>query len=195
MGVKELYLLRHGDTGLHDHYIGATDVPLSEKGREQVRYTARLLQGKGVAQILCSPLLRCRQTLELLDIAAPCHFLDLLREIDFGRWEGKTFAEIVLGDKELVDLWVAAPGSFAFPGGEAVRAFQDRIASCKTHLETMAEESILVIAHGGVIRSLLCLYLGLDPGKYLVFDVSPGCFSSVRLFSEGGVLTGFNIGG
>ncbi len=74
MGVKELYFLRHGDTGLHGRYIGATDVPLTEEGREQVRKTGRMLQDKGVAQILCSPLLRCRQTLELLDIPAPCQF-------------------------------------------------------------------------------------------------------------------------
>jgi broad specificity phosphatase PhoE len=195
MGVKELYFLRHGDTGLHDRYIGATDVPLTEEGREQVRKTGRILQSRGVAQILCSPLLRCRQTLELLDIPAPFQFLELLQEIDFGRWEGKTFTEIVHLDKELVDSWVADPDSFSFPGGESVQAFRKRVASFKIHLETMVEDHILVIAHGGVIRSLLCLFLGLDPGKYLVFDVRSGCFSSVRLFSEGGVLTGFNIKG
>jgi alpha-ribazole phosphatase/probable phosphoglycerate mutase len=59
----------------------------------------------------------------------------------------------------------------------------------------MSEEKILIIAHGGIIRHLLCLLLGLDAEKYLLFEVKPGRVSSVQLYDEGGVLTGFNITG
>ena len=195
MRAKELWFLRHGDTGLPGRYIGSTDAPLTEEGREQVRKTGRVLREKGVAKILCSPLLRCRQSLEELDLPSPCQFNERLREIDFGRWEGKNFAEIVHGDKELVDSWVADPNSFSFPAGESLHSFTRRIAAFKSELDSMVEKNLLIVSHGGVIRHLLCLLLGLHAERYLVFDVQPGCFCSVRLYPEGGVLTGFNIKG
>ncbi len=195
MGAKKLYLLRHGDTGFNGHYIGSTDAPLSDKGREQVRKTGGLLRGKGVNKILCSPMIRCRQTLEQLELPCPHQFSELLREIDFGRWEGKTYAEIFQLDRELVDRWVTEPDIFSFPDGEALDTFKKRVTRFKSQLEEMVEDRILVIAHGGIIRHLLCLLLGLDFEKYLIFDVKPGCFCSIQYFAEGGILTGFNIKG
>ncbi|TKB27412.1 histidine phosphatase family protein [Desulfopila sp. IMCC35006] len=195
MQEKELYFLRHGDTGLQGRYIGATDAPLTRQGREQVRKTGMVLRQKGIARIQCSPLLRCRQTMTELNLPAACNFNDLLREIDFGRWEGKNFAEIVQCDQDLVDAWVADPHRFTFPDGESLISFTDRIAAFKTELEQMGEDTLLVVAHGGVIRHLLCQLLRLPAEKYLVFDIRPGCFCSIRLYPEGGVLTGFNIKG
>ncbi len=195
MKAKKLYFLRHGDTGLHGRYIGSTDAPLTQEGREQVRKTAIVLQEQGVAKILCSPLLRCRQTLAELNLPIFCQFSELLREIDFGRWEGKNFTEIVCNDQELVESWVADPNRFSFPEGESLAAFSRRIATFRAEMESMDEDTILVVTHGGVIRHLLCLLLGLQAEKYLVFDINPGCFCSLRLYPEGGVLTGFNIKG
>lgn len=196
MLAKELYFLRHGDTGLQGRYIGSTDAPLSERGLEQVSKTGALLREKGVTKIICSPMLRCRQSLEQLSLSCTSEFNELLREIDFGRWEGKTFSEIVQIDKDLVDSWVAEPENFSFPGGESLAVFSKRVACFKDLLEAMVEDKILVIAHGGIIRHLICLLLGLDSDKYLAFDAKPGCFSSISLFAEGGgVLTGFNIKG
>jgi broad specificity phosphatase PhoE len=196
MLAKELYFLRHGDTGLQGRYIGSTDVPLSNRGLEQVSKTGALLRKKGVTKIVCSPMLRCRQSLEQLSLSCTSEFNELLREIDFGRWEGKTFSEIVQIDKDLVDSWVAEPEIFSFPAGESLAAFSKRVACFKDLLEAMVEDKILVIAHGGIIRHLICLLLGLDSDKYMAFDAKPGCFSSISLFAEGGgVLTGFNIKG
>lgn len=195
MQAKKLYFLRHGATGMQGRYIGATDVSLSPEGREQVGKTGRLLRKKKVARIFCSPLLRCRQTLEELDFAGACQFSELIREIDFGRWEGKDFAEIVHSDQQLVDSWVADPLIFCFPDGESLHSFSRRIALFINELSNAPEDSILVVAHGGVIRHLICLLLGLPVEKYLLFDVEPGSFCSIRLHPEGGVLTGFNIKG
>jgi broad specificity phosphatase PhoE len=168
---------------------------MDESGKEQVRHTGRLLQKNNITQILCSPMLRCRQTLEQLDITTDCRFNELLKEIDFGRWEGKTFAEILQSDQKLVDSWVTDPANFTFPDGESHSAFRNRIVSIKSQLEKIVEDNILVITHGGIIRNLLCLLLDIDFDKYLVFDVQPGCFCSIHLHSQGGVLTGFNIKG
>jgi len=195
MGEKELYFLRHGDTGLQGRHIGSTDVPLLDEGKGQVRKTARLLRAEGFDKILCSPMLRCRQTLDLLDLSSPWQTSELLREIDFGRWEGRSFSEIVQEDQDLVDAWVTQPESFTFPGGESLSAFKNRVALFKSQLEEMKDRKILVISHGGIIRYLLCLLLGIDIEKYLIFEVKAGSYCSIRLFAEGGLLTGFNIQG
>ena len=192
---KELFLLRHGDTGMKGRYIGSTNVPVSERGMEQVRKTGRLLHDAGISQIFCSPMLRCMQSLDLLDLSCICIFSDLLREIDFGHWEGKSFDEIVQSDKESVDTWVANPGSFSFPCGESLTAFKKRVEDFATQLRSAADKKMLVVSHGGVIRHLICALLGLPSDNYLLFDVQPGCFSSIRLFPEGGILTGLNIKG
>ncbi len=195
MEVKELYLLRHGDTGLQGRHIGSTDVPLIDEGKYQVSRTARILRSVGIERILCSPMLRCRQTLELLDISCPWQTNELLREIDFGRWEGKSFEEIAREDQELINDWVNKPDTFAFPGGESLAAFKKRVAAFKNMLEELDCRRILVVSHGGIIGHLLCLLLGIDIEKYLIFEVKTGSFCSIRLFAEGGVLTGFNIQG
>jgi broad specificity phosphatase PhoE len=195
MVEKQLYLLRHGDTGMQGRYIGSTDVPLAKHGRARVEGTGEILRRRHIEKIVCSPMLRCRQTLDLLDLPSPCHFNDLLQEIDFGRWEGMDFTQIVHSDKELVDVWAKSTDTFSFPGGEALTAFRKRIALFRDQLNAMAEERILVISHGGIIRHMLCLLLGLDQDNYLIFDVQPGSFCSLRLHDGRAVLTGFNLRG
>ncbi|KJR98062.1 MAG: hypothetical protein VR65_21370 [Desulfobulbaceae bacterium BRH_c16a] len=192
---KTVHLLRHGDTGLQGCYIGRTDVPLSPEGLLQVGRTASLLRQENIDRVFCSPMLRCRQTSELLDLGSPCECHESLKEIDFGRWEGKRFEEIVENDAALVTSWTNEPDSFCFPEGESIAGFRQRIALFKEMLITEHEERMLLVTHGGVIRHLLCLMLGLPMEKYLIFDVQPGCFCSLQVYSDGSVLTGFNLKG
>ena len=192
---KTVYLLRHGDTGLRDRYIGSTDVPLCTDGYGQVKSTGKILQQEGISKIFCSPMLRCRQSYEQLELNGPCHYDGLLKEVDFGRWEGQRFAEIVESDAEHVDLWIKDPLSFKFPEGESLSEFQRRVTAFKEKLLAENSDKILLVTHGGVIRYLLCLLLGLPIEKYLLFDIQPGCFCSLNVYSGGSVLTGFNIKG
>jgi len=195
MAVKNLYLMRHGATDMNGCYVGSTDIPLSESGIRQVCLTADILRNKGITEVFCSPMKRCRQTLDLIGLECSYEYDDLLREVDFGRWETKRFEEIVKSDKELVDSWSKDPGNFSFPGGEDLSSFRNRVISFKKKLDTSSNSEILVVAHGGVIRYLICYLLGLSVEKYLLFGVLPGCFTSLELYSEGGILTGFNITG
>jgi alpha-ribazole phosphatase len=195
MVEKKLYLLRHGDTGKQGRYIGSMDVPLSEVGRGQVRGTANLLRRKNIATIFSSPMLRCRQTCELLEIDCPNVVSPLLREVDFGLWEGKSFKEIVDCDPAAVERWASDPATFCFPGGEPLAVFRSRVSAFKKILEGCDQQRLLLVAHGGVIRHLLCSLMGLPSDKYLLFDVQPGSYSSLRVYSDGAVLTGFNIFG
>lgn len=195
MKEKLLYLLRHGDTGMTGRYIGSSDPGLSERGVRQVKKTRLQLRNAGIDKVFCSPLLRCRQTAELLSLPCSCRFSDSVKEIDFGRWEEKSFEEIIRIDKEIVDSWVSDPDHFCFPGGDSIDHFRQRVEQFKKQLDDGLEKTVLVVSHGGVIRHLLCLILGLNAHNYLIFDVQPGRFCTVKLFGEEGILTGFNLGG
>lgn len=192
---QEIYLLRHGDTGRQGCYIGSTDVPLSAIGQQQVYETARTLQRKNIDRLICSPMLRCRQTCDQLHLPVPCEVNELLKEVDFGRWEGKSFTEIAADDTEAVAAWTNDPAHFCFPGGEALADFHTRVAAIMKMLVEDNSKHVLLVTHGGIIRHLLCLCLGIPSEKYLAFDVQPGSFSSLSLYSDGGVLTGMNIRG
>ena len=189
---KQLLLLRHGRTGYSGRYIGSTDVGLSEEGSEQILDVRSRLFGFGISKIFCSPMLRCRQSSEILDLGIEIEIVDHLKEIDFGRWEKKSFKEIVSDDPALVDEWVANPFDFTFPDGESTRDFVSRVKGVQQSIANSSPNKILIVSHGGVIRILICLFLSLQLENYLLFKVEKGKYTILELFGEGGVLTGFN---
>lgn len=191
---KTLYLLRHGSTGLGGRFAGSSDVPVAPECYRQLEISKEKLEGVGIAKIFCSPKLRCRQTAEYMGLTDAIIEEKDLQEIDFGNWELKTFQEIVEGWPEEVTSWSSCAENFTFPGGENTRDFIARIARVRKLIDTCCEENILVISHGGVIRHLICLYLGLSPHNYLLFNIEAGKYSTLTLHSEGGVLTSLNSG-
>jgi len=196
--AKRLLLLRHAatSTGNGNRLIGSTDVPASQAGLDEMGRLPGLL-GRFSPQVwYCSPLRRARQTAarlrEVYPLAGEFVVDERLREIDFGRWEMQSFAEIAAADPEGVRLWTEFDG-FVFPGGEGVGNFQKRVSAVLTELSGFETEEIGVITHGGVIRSMVCLALGLHPAKYLLFDVRPASLTVIDLHGARGVLTGLNL--
>ncbi len=194
MTPKRIFLLRHGRVDSGGRYIGSTDLPLLPEGRDDLVAISPFLQRQNLDAILCSPLLRCRQSLELIDLGKTATIQRDLREIDFGAWEGLTFAEIVRKDALLVEQWAAWSEDFSFPGGESIGAFLARIKEIRQMITELPAERLLVISHGGVISQLICAFLGLGPDRHLVFDIQPGLCSVLDLYSHGGVLAGLNQG-
>ena len=191
---QRLYLLRHGATGAGDRYIGSTDLHLSPQGAADLEGAADLLQRQEIDAIFCSPMQRCRQSLDRLELHLRAEIVDDLREIDFGRWEGLSFAEICRTDGALVDRWALGAADFAFPEGESLRDFCARIDRIRLMLTTTSARRPLLVTHGGVIRHLLCACLGIEPEKSLLFAVRPGRCTIIDLYSTGGVLAGLNLG-
>ena len=192
--AKTLYLLRHGETAANGRFIGSTDLPVAPHGFVQLDTTRDLLRKEGISRIFRSPMLRCRQTSEYLGLWQTAEESAVLREIDFGDWEGKTFDEISREWPEKVQEWGTWSESFTFPAGESIGGFVARVRKAKSLIDSCDDEKILVISHGGVIRTLICLYLGLSADKYLLFEIKAGCYATLSLFSEGGVLTSLNRG-
>jgi broad specificity phosphatase PhoE len=192
--IKRLTLIRHGMTGYSGRYVGARDVPLSPEGCAQISSLSSFFLDQKVEKIVASPMLRCIQSSEILFPDHAVSYLDDLCEVDFGRWEGRTFKEIAEEDPELVEEWADWSLKFCFPEGECIGHFVDRVHRAGAQIAAFSEENVMLIAHGGVIRALLCYFLKLDPSDYLLFQVKKGRFATLELYSEGGVLTGFNLG-
>jgi len=164
-------MVRHGATVLsaEDRFAGATDVALSDEGREQTRRLAHRLSHEKIVAVYASPMGRTRETASIL--AAP-HKLEVqtrdgLREINHGRWEQMTRREVEEKFPEEAAAWEKDPYTFAPVGGESglaviARALPLLIDLVRQH----AGENILVVSHKATIRLLLSSLLGFDPRRY-----------------------------
>lgn len=190
--MKEITLLRHGKIDSSNTYIGSTDVELSREGTEQVNKLAPALRNYTTDIVFCSPLKRCRQTSEILELDPNPVIDERLREVNFGLWEGKSFEFIQEHYGEEVERWSTGSPEFSFPEGDRIIDFQSRVQEFSRHLQALREERILIISHGGVIRHMICALLNISPENYLYFKINYGMFSTIQLYSQGGVLTGLN---
>jgi len=193
--VQRLILIRHGDLGdrYRGRYIGRTDAPLSAEGRRQAAALAGQLARLNGAHILASPLRRTRETAEIALGANGAFKIDNnLREIDFGRWEGMSFEEIAAADPAAVDRWAVPDGDFTFPDGEGIRAFRERIVAAAERIAAVPAGTVVLFAHGGVIRFFICHFLGLPDRHHLLFDIHPASISEIRVDGGKGVLTLLN---
>jgi broad specificity phosphatase PhoE len=193
--AKRMILIRHGDLGdaCRGRYIGRTDAPLSEMGKRQAAALAGELGRLSGAHLLCSPLLRARQTAEIaLGTADACDIDPDLREIDFGRWEGMGFSEIAASDPEAVGHWAALDEDFAFPGGEGIGDFGKRIGAVAGRIAADPAGTVVAFTHGGVIRYLICRFLGLEVRHFLLFDIRPGSLTEIRVEGGKGILVRLN---
>ncbi|MCL2669516.1 MAG: histidine phosphatase family protein [Syntrophaceae bacterium] len=193
--VERLILIRHG--ALADacagRYIGRTDVPLSAVGRSQARALGRCRHYWPEARVFISPLSRCRETATLALDGKGSFTVDKdLREIDFGRWEGMTFAQIAALDPAAVDRWAALEEDFTFPEGEGLVPFRQRVAEAASRVSAAPGETAVTVTHGGVIRFLICHFLGLTLRDHLLFTVDPASVSEIRIEGGRGVLTLLN---
>ncbi len=193
--ARFLNLIRHGAVlpSGHGLFIGSSDISLNDAGREQARNLSLILKSIDVGSCWVSPMQRARQT---ADLALPEQELSVaqdLREIDFGKWEQKTFEQIADENPELVKHWCELNSDFSFPDGESLPAFQGRIGQVAQQLTDATEETITIVSHGGVIRGLICHFLGLSFRQYLLFNVALGSLSTITLYDGKGVLNCLSV--
>lgn len=169
--ITRVLMVRHGATVLsaEDRFAGATDVELSDGGREQARLLAVRLSSERIAAVYASPLGR---TVETAGILAQPHGLDVqtrdgLREISHGRWEQMTRREVEEQFPEETAEWEQDPYTFAPVGGESGLAVTARSLPVLIELvRAHPGEAILVVSHKATIRLLLSSLLGFDPRRY-----------------------------
>jgi broad specificity phosphatase PhoE len=171
MAQTRVFLIRHGATTLsaEDRFAGATDVPLSDEGRQQAGRLAARLAEIPVAAVYASPLGRTMETARIL--SAP-HRLEVqprdgLREISHGHWEQLTRQEVERRFPAEAASWGEDPYTFAPEGGESglavtARALPELIGIVRAH----QGGQVIVVSHKATIRLLLSSLLGFDPRRY-----------------------------
>ncbi|OAN40885.1 histidine phosphatase family protein [Microbacterium sp. H83] len=188
-----LTLVRHGQTdwNLARRIQGSTDIPLNDEGRADARTAAGRLAGSVHHAIYASPLLRARETAEIISAELglePPVLVPDLREREFGEGEGLLVSDYIgrYGD------WSApVPGAETLEGvAERALSALDEIARDSRRRSTPAAESVIVVAHGGVIRALIDHVSGgtlprigqvIANGSAHRFEASPG---SLRLLEQ-----------
>lgn len=190
-------LVRHGQTDWNRarRIQGSTDIPLNDTGRADARTAARLLEGIRHHAIYASPLVRARETAEIiaaeLGLGDPALVPDM-REREFGEGEGMLVSEYI----EKYGDWLSeVPGAETLDGvAERALVALDAVARDARRRSAPVAESVIVVTHGGVIRSLINHVSGgtlprvgevLANGSVHRFEASPG---SLRLLEQGVLL-------
>ena len=155
-------------------------VPLSEAGRAQAARLAARLAARGVDAVQASPLDRARETAVAIAEAAGLivEVTDGLQEIDFGKWTGRTFLNL-LPDPDW-GRWNEHRASSRPPDGESMLEAQSRIV---THLDQVARandgDTIVLVSHADMIRAAVAHVLGLDLNHYWRFDADPASATTI----------------
>lgn len=177
-----VYLIRHSYTSgnLLKRYIGKTDEPLCQEGIQLLQERTYPVAEK----LVVSPMLRCRQTAELIYPGQPYEVAEELRECDFGLFENKNYKE--LDGNEAYQRWIDSMGTLPFPDGESRETFRERtLAGFQKVLEDCREEgisSVAFVVHGGSIMNIM-EQTALPKGSYYDYQVKNGEGYELR-FSE-----------
>lgn len=195
--MPRLLLVRHGETALNaqGRFQGRIDAPLSDRGRLQAEALVRALARDEIHAVSSSDLRRARETAEAIATPRGLTIRDDpgLRELDFGTWDGLTYAEILARSPEALRLWEVDPAVTPPPGGETLDDLDRRARSSLDRLIVEnPDRTVLVVAHAGPIRVMLCRALGLPPRSHWQFGVGPGSLSEVIHYPEGAVLARLN---
>src|SRR5215470_17942067 len=182
----DLYLVRHGDTAwTHTgQHTGRTDLPLLPDGEEEARRLGQALIGIRFAAVFSSDLQRSLRTAELAGFEHP-QVTPLLREFDYGDYEGLTSAEI----------WAQRPGWQIYadgcPGGETPAQVYSR---ARTFLGGLAgqEAAAIAFSHGHFLRALAVAWVSLEIGAAAVLALDTASVNVLREGERGRVIQRWN---
>jgi alpha-ribazole phosphatase len=180
----DLYLIRHGETewtkaGL---YQGWADVNLNDTGLKQASLIAGYLTNKHIECVISSTLSRARDTAAVISerLLCPLMFDERLKEVNVGKWEGKSWKEIAASYSDFLKDWFLDNVNKPMPGGESYAQLGQRVASVLEDIISRCRETVAVVTHGAVIKTMICQVMGIDLSKRLLFEIDPGSISLIR---------------
>lgn len=178
-------LMRHGETDWNrqGRVMGRHPVELSAHGRTQVEAAARFAQPLAPDLIVTSPLVRARQSAEIMSLGlGGVEIIEdpAIAEVLYGRWEGKTYHELI-EDSHYLE-YRKAPLERPTPGGETIPEVQARgVKAITTAIEANAGKRLLFVSHGDIIRTVLCHFLGLDLKYFHRLRVDNATISGIQI--------------
>ncbi len=184
-----LLLVRHGETewNRQKRFQGQIDVPLNDNGRSQSGQAAEYLKQIPIRYAVTSPMLRPKETAEIILQYHPDVQLELeenLREISHGLWEGKLESEIESEFPGELQRWQTTPETVQMPAGENLQQVWERaIAAWDAIVEAAVNRPepgiTLVVAHDAINKAILCYVLGLGPANFWNFKQGNGAVSVI----------------
>ncbi|MFF2147991.1 bifunctional RNase H/acid phosphatase [Kitasatospora sp. NPDC058190] len=186
-------LLRHGETPLTPEKrfsgSGGTDPELSDKGRWQAERAAEALAARGSIQaVVASPMRRTRQTAETVAarLGLEVRIEDGLREVDFGDWEGLTFAEVQERYPDDLSAWLGSAKAKPTGSGESFTTLTHRAGVARDKiLARYAGKTVLVVSHVSPIKTLVRLALGAPPDSMYRMELSAASICAVQYYADG----------
>ncbi|WP_431212281.1 alpha-ribazole phosphatase family protein [Puia sp. P3] len=151
--MNDIYLIRHTTPAVAKGVCyGQTDLDVTESF-EQEAATIGLHLPEGIDLVYSSPLQRCARLASRLFPGQPLSLENDLMEVYCGEWEMRHWDEL---PKHEIEPWMADFVNVRIPGGESYLDLQDRVGRCWSVITGQApDRRIAVVAHGGVIRSIL----------------------------------------
>jgi probable phosphomutase (TIGR03848 family) len=182
-------LLRHGRSTSNTAHVLAgrsEGVDLDDKGREQAGELVDRIGELPIRAVVCSPLLRCRRTIEPLvqALGIEATIDDRFAEVDYGEWTGRKIGDLV--KEPLWGVVQAHPSAAVFPGGEGLAQVQTRaVAAVRDHDSRLAEQHggdalWLACTHGDVIKAIVADALGLHLDGFQRVSADPASMSVIR---------------
>jgi broad specificity phosphatase PhoE len=190
-------LMRHGETDWNrqGRVMGRNPVELNERGRAQTESAARFAQTIKPDLIVTSPLVRARQTAEIM--SAGLGGVDVVEEpgiseVLYGRWEGMVYHELI-ADPYYAE-YRESPVERPTPGGESIPQVQARGVDAVTRaLFSNSGQRILFVSHGDIIRTVLCHFIGLELSYFPRLRIDNASISTVQVSGKFAELKFLNL--
>jgi alpha-ribazole phosphatase len=183
--MDNIFLIRHTTPAVAKGICyGQTDLDITESFAEEAEAIREYLPA-GIVAVYSSPLQRCSRLAQHLFPHLSPTLEHSLMEVHCGEWEMRSWDEL---PKEEVDPWMADFVQVRIPGGESYLDLHQRVTGCWEKIrETKGPGDVAVVAHGGVIRSILSGITGTPLiDSFKVFALYYGCV--IRVFSQEGAL-------
>ena len=187
----KIYLLRHGETesNVARIYQGMGDSPLTKNGLLMTEELAEFLKDLDFKGIYCSDLSRGVETAK---VVAKFHkvspaILPDLRERNYGAWEGLTFQEIAERYTEVYDTWQQNPAKAKIAEAETLEELQKRALRALQGIldkHPGQEGNVCIVGHGGINRTIMFHYLGLDLNSFWKVRQSNCCVNIIEFIKH-----------
>ena len=183
--MTKIVLIRHGHVeGIKPaRFRGREPLDLTARGRAEAAAVAeRIAERFRPSCIYTSPMGRCIATATA--IAKACGIAaktcEDINDLDYGAWQFKTFAEAQAQNPQLFAAWFATPHLVRFPNGEALQDLAARVADAvRMVLARHPDETVVLVGHDAVNRTLLLQFLDLPPSAYWRLDQEPCCLNEI----------------
>jgi alpha-ribazole phosphatase/probable phosphoglycerate mutase len=199
LSATRLYLVRHGQVadGHTDRYHGHNDIDLSPQGVRQFEALAAQLAFTPLQGVYSSDLTRAIRGAEIISQGRDLtpQVIPEFREINFGAWEGLSFAEIMAQYPAELEERFKDLANFRIPGGESLKDVKARaLPRLQELLARHAGATFLIVAHAGINRVILSEAMGLPLDHLFRLDQNYGCLNLIDYFPDLAVVRLLNGG-